>query len=152
MVREYVQKFYAPASRQGTGYSQDDFAIAKSVAAWKTRINTAWDGVSIRRLDTPGKQLEFGSTAHFKLAVKLNGLKPEDVVVELLLSRQYNKIRLSQFKHFPLECTGTLGSHEHQFELNHVPELCGRQQYYLRIYPYHPLLTHPLEMGKMIWL
>lgn len=152
MVGEYVQKFYAPASRQGTGYSQDNFAIARSIAAWKARINAAWDGVSVRRLDTPGKQLEFGSTMHFKLAVKLNGLQPEDVVVELLLSRQYNKTRLSQFKHFRLECIGPLGSHEHQFELNHVPELCGRQQYYLRIYPYHPLLTHPLEMGKMVWL
>lgn len=106
MVGEYVQKFYAPASRQGTGYSQDNFAIARSIAAWKARINAAWDGVSVRRLDTPGKQLEFGSTMHFKLAVKLNGLQPEDVVVELLLSRQYNKTRLSQFKHFRLECTG----------------------------------------------
>lgn len=152
MVGEYVQKFYAPAARQGAGYSQDNFAVAKTVAAWKTRINAAWGGVSVRRLDTPGKELAFGDSLNFRLAVRLNGLQPEDVVVELLLSLQYNKTRLSQFKPFRLECTGTLGSHEHQFELNHVPELCGRQQYFLRVYPYHPLLTHPLEMGKMVWL
>ncbi len=152
MVGEYVQKFYTLASQQGAGYSQDDFAAAKNVATWKARINAAWGGVSLRRLDTPEKRLEFGSTLGFRLAVKLNGLQPEDVVVELLLSRQYNKTRLSQFKHFRFECTGILGSNEHQFELNHVPELCGRQQYYLRVYPCHPLLTHPLEMGKMVWL
>lgn len=152
MVGEYIQKFYTLASQQGAGYSQDNFAVAKAVADWKARINAAWEGVSIRRLDTPGKHLEFGSALHFKLAVKLNGLQPEDVVVELLLSREYNKTRLSQFQHTRLECTGTIGTNEHQFELSHIPELCGRQQYYLRIYPYHPLLTHPLEMGKMLWL
>lgn len=152
MVGEYIQKFYTLASQQGAGYSQDNFAVAKAVADWKARINAAWEGVSIRRLDTPGKHLEFGSALHFKLAVKLNGLQPEDVVVELLLSREYNKTRLSQFQHTRLECTGMIGTNEHQFELSHIPELCGRQQYYLRIYPYHPLLTHPLEMGKMLWL
>lgn len=152
MVGEYIQKFYTLASQQGAGYSQDNFAVAKVVADWKARINAAWEGVSIRRLDTPGKHLEFGSALHFKLAVKLNGLQPEDVIVELLLSREYNKTRLSQFQHTRLECTGMIGTNEHQFELSHIPELCGRQQYYLRIYPYHPLLTHPLEMGKMLWL
>ncbi|SCX23147.1 starch phosphorylase [Nitrosomonas eutropha] len=152
MVGEYIQKFYTLASRQGAGYSQDNFAIAKDIAAWKARINAAWNGVSVRRLDIPSKQLEFGNALHFKLAVKLNGLQPEDVVVELLLSRQYNKVRLNQFQNFRLECTGIIEPNEHQFELNHIPELCGRQQYYLRVYPYHPLLTHPLEMGKMVWL
>jgi starch phosphorylase len=152
MVEEYIQKFYAPASRQGAGYAQDNFAIAKNIAAWKAKVYAAWDGVSLRRLDTPTTQLEFGEPLNFKLAVKLNGLQPSDVVVELLLSRQYKKTRLDQFRHFRFDCTGTIGSQEHQFELNHIPELCGRQQYYLRIYPYHPLLTHPLEMGRMVWL
>jgi len=152
MVGEYIQKFYTLASHQGAGYSQDNFAVAKAVATWKARINAAWGGVSARRLDTPGKELVFGGALNFKLAVRLNGLRPEDVVVELLLSLQYNKTRLSQSKPFRLECTGTLGSHEHQFELNHVPDQCGRQRYFLRVYPYHPLLTHPLEMGKMVWL
>lgn len=152
MVGEYIQKYYTLASQQGAGYSQDNFAIAKNVSAWKARINTAWNGVSSRRLDIPCEHLEFGHTLHFKVAVKLNGLQPTDVIVELLLARQHKKIRLNEFQHFKLEYTGTIGSQEHQFELKHQPELCGKQQYYLRVYPYHPLLTHPLEMGKMIWL
>ncbi len=152
MVEEYIRKFYASASRQGAGYTQDNFAIARSISAWKARVCAAWDGISLRQLEIPGKQLQFGEPLKFSLAVKLNGLQPDDVVVELLLSRQYNKTRLDQFKHFRFDCTGTIGEHEHRFELNHVPELCGRQEYYLRAYPYHPLLTHPLEMGRMVWL
>ena len=152
MVGEYIQKYYTLASQQGAGYSQDNFTIAKDIAAWKARIHAAWNGISIRRLDIPNERLEFGHTLHFKVAVKLNGLLPEDVIVELLLAQQHTKVRLDEFRHFHLECTGTMDPNEHQFELKHKPELCGKQQYYLRVYPHHPLLTHPLEMGKMVWL
>lgn len=152
MVGEYIQKFYIPASQQGARYAKDNYAVAQDIAAWKAKVRAAWNGVSLRRLDTPCKRIAFGEPLHFKLAVKLNGLQPEDVVVELLLSRQYKRTRLDKFKHFRFECTGTLDSQAHQFELRHVPELCGRQEYYLRIYPYHPTLTHRLEIGKMVWL
>lgn len=152
MVSEYVNKFYVPANKQGALYAQDNFASAKKVAAWKAKVSAAWEGVSLRRLDTPCKRIGFGETLALKVAAKLNGLQPDDVVVELLLCRQYKKMRLDSFKHFRFEFSGMGEAQEHLFELNHVPELCGRQEYYLRMYPCHPLLTHPLEMGRMVWL
>ena len=30
--------------------------------------------------------------------------------------------------------------------------LCGRVEYRFRLYPKHELLTHPFEMGMMVWL
>lgn len=152
MVGEYIQKFYVPASEQGLRYANDGHVVAKAVASWKTKILSAWDGVSIRRLDVPDQQLPFGDPIHFKVAVRLNGLQPEDVFVELLISRQYSQTRLDRFEHFRFKCTGKLGAEEHQFELTHAPVLCGRQQYYLRVYPYHSMLVHPLEMGMMLWV
>lgn len=152
MVEEYIRKFYAPASKQGLRYEKDDYAVAKEVAAWKSKVLSAWGGVSIRRLDNPSQQLSFGEPIHFKVAVRLNGLQPEDVFVELLISRQYRQTRLDRFKHLRFECTGKLGAEEHQFELTHIPAQCGRQEYYLRIYPYHPMLVHPLELGMMLWV
>lgn len=152
MVSEYVRKFYAPAHAHGVQYAKDDFAQAKLIAAWKARIKTAWRGVSLRRLDKPCKRIAFGDTLNFKVAAKLNGLQPDDVMVQLLICRQYKKMRLKSFQHARLEFVGMNESGEHLFELNYVPELCGKQEYYLRMYPYHTLLTHPLEMGMMIWV
>lgn len=152
MVGEYIQKFYSSASEQGLRYAKDHYAVASAVADWKTKVRSAWDGVSIRRLDVPDQRLFFGEPIYFKVAVRLNGLQPEDVFVELLISRQYHQTRLDRFKHFRLECTGKPGVEEHQFELTHAPERCGRQEYYLRVYPYHPMLVHPLEMGMMLWV
>ncbi|CAE6515004.1 Maltodextrin phosphorylase [Nitrosomonas nitrosa] len=152
MVSEYVKKFYGPANKQGMHYAKDAFANAKLIAAWKAKVKSAWKGVSLRRLDTPGKRIDFGETMDFKVAAKLNGLQPEDVIVELLLCRQYKKMRLNSFKHVHFKFAGIDSNGEHLFELNYVPDLCGKQEYYLRIYPYHPLLIHPLEMGRMVWL
>jgi starch phosphorylase len=41
---------------------------------------------------------------------------------------------------------------EQRFRVVLAPELCGRLEYRIRLYPRHPLLTHPLEMGLMRWL
>ncbi len=152
MVNEYSRNFYVPASRQGRLYAENDFEGAKKIAAWKAFVRKAWGGVRIRRLDTPCKRISFGDALHFDVAVSLNGLQPEDVVVELLICSQLEKSKLCDFKHFAFEFTGVEESGEHLFALNLVPDLCGKLEYHIRVYPYQPLLTHPFEMGMMVWL
>ncbi|MBA4141694.1 MAG: alpha-glucan family phosphorylase [Nitrosospira sp.] len=152
MVSEYASKFYVPASRQGARYADNDFNAAKKIAAWKAYVRQAWSGVTIRRTDTPCKRISFGNALHFTVAVRLNGLQPDDVVVELLIFRQLKASTLCEFKHFPFEFTGVQESDEHMFALDLTPDLCGKLDYYIRIYPYQTLLTDPFEMGMMRWL
>ena len=40
---------------------------------------------------------------------------------------------------------------EHRFALELQPELCGRLDYRIRAYPCHEALTHPFELGLMVW-
>ncbi|MGH8685424.1 MAG: alpha-glucan family phosphorylase, partial [Nitrosospira sp.] len=152
MVSEYTKNFYVPASKQGALYAENDFRSAKKIAIWKAFVKKAWGGVTIRRLDTPCKRISFGDTLQFEVAVRLNGLQPEDVMVELLICRQLKKTKLCDFKHFRFEFSGVEESGEHLFALNLTPDLCGKLEYYMRVYPYQPLLTHPFEMGMMVWL
>ena len=152
MLGEYLNNFYLPASNQGALYVENGFDGARKIAAWKAHVRNAWDGVMLRRLDTPCKRISFGDVVHFNIAARLNGLQPEDVVVELLICRQFKGSKPCDFKHFRFESSGVEESGEYLFELNLAPELCGRLEYYIRIYPYQPLLTHPLEMGMMVWL
>ena len=41
---------------------------------------------------------------------------------------------------------------EDQFCLQLSPELCGKLEYRIRVYPCHELLTHSFETGLMLWL
>ena len=87
------------------------------------------------------------------VAVNLNGLAADDVIVELTLARQTLYENLRQPQRLSFESTGERTEQgEHRFALALTPELCGRLEYRIRVYPCHQLLTHPFELGMMTWL
>ena len=151
MVMEYANKFYGPASRQWRRYSEGGFAAAQALAAWKSKVRHAWGGVSLRRLDDPMKRLTFGETMDIKVAANLNGLAPEDVRVEVLVGRASQSGQDRELEAIPMEPAGWDGG-DSLFQLELIPELCGRLMYRVRVYPRHELLTHPFETGLMVWL
>ncbi len=152
MVKQYVDKFYAPASRQWQRYSEGQYAGARRLAAWKSRIQTAWPAISLRRIDNSPRRISYGDSLRFEVAVNLNGLSPDDVVVELLLTRPGVPHGEQTLQRIPLAFRQRLDSGESLYVLDLTPELCGRIEYRVRVYPSHELLTHPFEMGMMRWL
>lgn len=147
MVGEYVANSYVPASQQGRRYEADRYAGAVALATWKSRVRQAWPDVSVRRLDNPRKRIAFGDSFLAEVAVALNGLSPDDVVVEILMKHPREQAR------FTLTAAGTIAeTGEQRFTLQFTPDLCGQLEYRIRAYPCHALLTHPFEMGLMIWV
>ena len=87
-----------------------------------------------------------------EVAAKLNGLGPEDIAVEVLLGRPEAGLasetpnrRRMRFER-QLADTG-----EHLFAIDFTPEFFGRVEYRMRAFPHHELLTHPFELGLMVW-
>lgn len=152
MVSEYVKKFYAPAASHGRHFAQANFAVARNVADWKARVRAAWPGVRLHRIDTPERRLKFGASVRIELAVQLNGLHPEDVTLEALFGRPGRDGGIGRVRHYPLTCDGQNDHGEMRYQLELTPELCGKLEYRIRIFPTHASLTHPLETGLMIWL
>ena len=113
----------------------------------------------VRRLDTPRQRIQYGESVPIEVAVKLNGLSPADVRVELILSREPRETPHLQHSHElapagqieegaqPAEVRGW-----QRFSLELKPGLSGRLDYRIRIYPRHELLTHPFELGLMTWI
>ncbi|CAB1370735.1 alpha-glucan family phosphorylase [Denitratisoma oestradiolicum] len=151
MVGEYVTKFYQSASRQWRRYSQDNFAGARSLATWKARVRRAWPGVIMQRLDAATRRIGFGEGVQFEVALQLNGLAPADVQVELLLGRP-NGAHHRPARRLRLEHRGRGEDGRERYALDLVPDLCGKIEYRIRAFPRHEMLTHPFEMGMMIWL
>ena len=151
MVNEYLAKFYLPASQQGRRYAENGYARARHVAEWKVRVRAAWPSVSLRRLDDPKMRIQFGDSLRVEVAASLNGLAAGDVVVELLLARGIGEPEDGRVR-YDLAFDGTMTeAGEHRFALELQPELCGRLDYRIRAYPCHEALTHPFELGLMVW-
>ena len=150
MVMDYVRKFYHPASRQMAKLAENNAANARKLAEWKKYIKQLWPGVSIELAESPQQQTYHREAVTVKVRAHLNGLRPEDVIVECV----YGKIQGGKFQtmerrpfHFVNE-ENNLST----FELDFAPETSGLLHYRLRIYPHHNLLTHPFETGCMLWV
>ena len=152
MIGEYVARFYLPASHQGRQLAEQQFAPAARIAAWKARVRTAWPQVSLRRLDAPKQRIGFGENIAVEVGAKLSDLSPEDIVVELLMTRLDGDSGEERVLKYPLVSTGRIDAGEHVFRLDVAPELCGKIDYRIRAYPRPEALTHPFEMGLMLWV
>jgi starch phosphorylase len=84
--------------------------------------------------------------------VKLNGLAPSDLRVELLLSRSLRGTPTIEHSH-ALAPEGTPNEHgEQRYAVTLRPGLSGRLDYRIRLYPHNDLLTHPFEPGLCLWV
>jgi starch phosphorylase len=152
MLSEYLARFYVPAANQGRRYAENDYRGAREVAAWKARVRAAWNNVSARRQDEPPRRIRFGEAVHAAVVVNIDSLAPSDIVVELLIGRP-GHLAEDRVRSYRLQHAGPLaGGKEHLFVAELTPELCGKLEYRIRVYPYHELLTHRFEMGMMRWL
>ncbi|MFA6970491.1 MAG: alpha-glucan family phosphorylase [Gallionella sp.] len=153
MVGEYLAKCYLPASKQHELYTQNQYANSHLVADWKERVRGAWEGVELSRADPVVAQINFGDSLRFAVTVKLDGLTPDDVVVEILIGFNTKKDQMLSARHYRFEPLGTTNEvGENLFVTELQPEQCGNLEYRIRVYPYHELLTHTFEMGMMRWL
>ena len=150
MVRDYVQRLYVPAAAHDVALRANRFALAREVAAFVGRIKAAWSRISIASVDSSGipAQAQAGDALEVRADVRLDGLSPDDVAVELLygrtdeddaLARDHSVYRLSPTGEgvdgirtftgtLPLSVTGTFG-------------------YTVRVRPAHPQLVSPVELG-----
>ena len=152
MVMDYVTNYYQTASSQGARLTADGGEMATALADWKARIREAWPGVEINVVGCVDSRCPHDGAVDLRVEALLNGLSADDVRVECLVSP---------------ECTGT---HKNPgppsfflekeseadgktvFSTQVQPSYPGLQTLRLRMYPYHDALTHPLEMGAMLWV
>lgn len=167
MLNDYVNQLYLPASTQGKKLRDNNYANAHVLATWKTKIRAAWHQVQVRHVESPISQLPFGTPLTVQVVLYLAGLDPEDLSVELQLSRKIYHAEIvipsEDSKHDAQQSCETTGGVVHKFVPEHAlengeylysltfkPEWCGGLNYQIRVFPFHTLLTHAYEMGMML--
>ncbi len=152
MVLDYVRDYYAPAQQYRRRLADHEARAAAWLAAWKKRVASAWPRVQARRLDSPPHEIAARQSLHVQVAVRLDELDFKDVRVECLFgTRDENTVFHAQRRH-ALTALGLNEQGEAVYALKIAPGFSGLQYYKIRVYPYHPLLRHPLEVGLMLWI
>ncbi len=150
MLMDYVRQFYGPAKTHHSRLSADNNKPSEKLARWKNKIRLHWSGVSMKRTDEISTAIRHGEKLSIKISAFLNGLSPEDVVIECLIgNKKQDKARTCDKLSFSfIEKQGD----DYLFLLELEPTHPGLNYYKLRMYPYNDLLAHRHETGFMIWL
>lgn len=152
MVMDYVRKLYAPAGNQSQLLSADDYKGAKVLAEWKKKVRENWHNITLERVDNGQNHILTNESLEVKVQLYLNGLSPEDVRVECVVGQcKTNHDDLIARERHDFKYQSKDGDH-HIFSLSLKPSHPGLNQYKIRVFPHHELLSHPLETGYVIWL
>ncbi len=147
MVRDYVKKYYTPAAASAGRVACN--GTATELAFWKQKVRAAWPGVAVARVESRlPETVEVGSSHVVEAAVRLNGLSPSDVAVELVSGEvdAVDELRNVQIDRF--ELAGEDSSDDNVlFRLTDVSKAAGLIGYTVRVVPYHPLLASTAELG-----
>jgi len=162
-VGDYAAGLYAPAAAHARQLLDNRCAGAANLAVWKKRVREQWSNVSILAVGEPARSAAQGGALTLRATLQLGALRPADLRVEfkarrLLPESQFEPAALCSFGHgvpdgqwraefTPLGNVAADGTAT--FEVAAPPPGTGQYQLQVRVYPWHPLLTHPLEMGLM---
>ena len=151
MVNDYVQQFYSAARNHCVRLQSRNREEAKELAHWKRKVREHWNKVTAERLDEARPWLQYGNALPIRVRAFLNGLSPDDVAVECVIGHTDEQGTFHQEAVYPLQHQEQDGK-SHIFVLDLQPDECGLKTYRLRLYPHHRLLSHPFEMGYLIWI
>ncbi|WP_329545399.1 alpha-glucan family phosphorylase [Streptomyces sp. NBC_01356] len=147
MVREYVERLYAPAARAHRSLTAD---TARELATWKSRVRAAWPHVTVDHVEAASATTaaELGTTLSVRVRVGLGDLGPDDVEVQAVAGRVDSDDRIADALAVPLKPAGgpdLEGRWVYEGPLS--LDRTGPFGYTVRILPAHRLLASSAELG-----
>lgn len=156
MVLDYMERYYAPATgslrricEPGDGGHDGRYGAARQLADYRRRAEQAWPAIEITDVDATGLPDTplLGSKLTLTAAVRLAGLRPEEVTVQAVLGRVDAHDSLVDPVTVAMSHSGTGGDGAEIFSATTPLPVAGAAGYTVRVLPNHPLLASGAELG-----
>ena len=153
MVRDYTERYYAPAAdslhRTIAPIGGEPFGNARRLAEYRRKVFAAWPRIQISEVDSTGLPDSplLGSKMTLTARVALAGLSPDEVAVQALLGHVDADDTLVDPVCVPMTHTGTTDGGAETFATTTPLPVAGSVGYTVRVLPHHPLLAGDDELG-----
>jgi starch phosphorylase len=153
MVRDYTEKYYAPAAQSLRRTVEDAggvaFGAAAELADYRRRVQAAWPKVVVTDVDSSGLPDTplINSELTLTATVALAGLRADEVSVQAVLGRVDASDTLLDPVTVPMEHTGTADGGREVFSTTTPLPVAGPVGYTVRVLPHHRLLAGDNELG-----
>ncbi|MGE5708364.1 MAG: alpha-glucan family phosphorylase, partial [Bacteroidota bacterium] len=150
MVEDYTNKYYVPSMERGGRLAQDNYQLARQLSDWKGMMNHNWHYVHIEAKVPPTGQLSLGQNVDLSAKVRLNGLDPKSVRVEIYVGREDNG-RLKEIEVLPMTLSEQLAEGYYYYHGSIKPQKGGNFEYGIRVVPFNPEMSQPFELPLVRW-
>ena len=126
-----------------------DYAGARELAAWKSRVRAGWGEVRVEHVESAGvgDAPEVDDVLHVRAYVALGALSPDDVAVEVVHGRTDADDVIVTSHVDVLTLTETYEGGRHRFDGDVTLAQSGPFGYTVRVIPRNELLISPAELG-----
>ncbi len=157
MVWNYIQKYYVPGMKRHIKYSENNYAGLFQFYRWQHRMSRLWKRISIKpnirnafsedeRIFSPGESKEIS------VIVDIDGLKPEEIKVELTLERQDAILGHQEMEIHPMGLIGKMIENEYEYRARVTAKSDGSYRCNCRVIPEHRDLFTAHETRLIKWL
>lgn len=156
MMQDYEDRFYGKLYKRNTEIVDNDFEMAREIAAWKRRVSRSWDNIRVietKKYDIAHEAIVMGRNYVLEVTLDIDGLQPEDIGVEMITaepmtsSAEKTKIRSSaQFIITAIEGSVV------KYRLEAAPEITGTFDTAIRVYATNPALPHRQDFALVKWI
>ncbi|MEJ2053444.1 MAG: alpha-glucan family phosphorylase, partial [Calditrichaceae bacterium] len=157
MLMNYIQKYYVPGMKRYISYTEKDYARLFQYNRWINRVNRHWKKTHLRftskdPLVDDHRILGPGETKEVAISLKLEGIQPEELSVELVLERQDAIYRHQDTSIHPMGLIGKNGNEEYEYRALVTANTNGSYRYNCRVIPVHPDFFNKHEIRLIKWL
>jgi starch phosphorylase len=152
MLMDYSNQFYFPALKNYRQLVKDDYAEAKSLAAYMTKLNHSWDKLRIIKIESNAKPvMQRGDMLTVTAYIDLDQMLPDELLVELYHGTVSNQGRDIRNAHLAVMKWLKNEDNVNLFQVRIECEDTGQQGHTVRIMPKHDALIHPYRSGLIKW-
>lgn len=157
MVWNYTEKYYVPGMKRNALYTSDDSAPLFKYTRWVNRVNRHWKSIQIMPLNGIGlsedqRILSAGESREISVRLDVDGLKPEELRVELILERQDAIKGHQQMEVYPMGIVGKTDDNTYEYKARVKARTNGTYRFNCRVMPTHPDMYQPQETRLIKWL
>lgn len=153
MLTDYCNQYYIPQAERYNKLQADNGALARSISAWKSSLESEWDSiriVSTRQLDA-SYVMSSDDPMKGEIVLDLGRVKPDDIGVEMVFAvndkdgnlhiQQKIDLQLLKYENGLATMAATM-----------LVQRTGMYQVGLRLYPKNQLLPHRQDCKLIKWL
>ena len=150
MVKDYVERFYAPAAERARQLSVKDYAPAKALAGWRQKVQSGWHGVYVSAKPLQTASARIGENLQIEAVVNPRDFEQGSLCVELVYSPEADALE-HNLHTVTMRCAEQYEDGGCLYRATFAPEVSGRLAYGVRVYPTNEALVSPFDAHAIRW-